>query len=61
MGGIVAELSKRGAFGSFSEERMHLVLEVMWNKVYYVLRESLMITEQLEECCDSKVIHSVLN
>ena len=39
-GNIIAELSKRGTFGGFSEERMQLVLEVMWNTVDYYFRDS---------------------
>ena len=61
MGGIVADLSKRGAFGSSGEKRMQSVLEGMWNMVYYVLRGSWKIAGKLEEWCDSKVIQSVLN
>ena len=40
-GNIVAELLKRGTFGGFSEERMQSVLEGMWNKVEYSLKDSL--------------------
>ena len=39
-GNIVAELRKRGTFGGFSEERMHLVLEGMWDKVEYDLNDA---------------------
>ena len=39
-GNIVAELSKRGTFGGFSEERIQQQLEVMWNKVEYTLKDS---------------------
>ena len=38
--GIVAELSKRGKFGGFSEEGMQSLLEGMWNKVEYALKGS---------------------
>ena len=38
LGNIIADSSKRVIFDSFSEERMQLVLEVMWNKVYYDLK-----------------------
>ena len=37
------------------------MLEVMWNKVEYALKDSRKIAGQLEECSDSKVIQSVLN
>ena len=59
-GNIIADLRKRGAFGSFSEERMQLVLEGMWNKVEYALKDSQKMAGQLEECSDSKVRQSVL-
>ena len=36
---IVAELSKRGTFGGFKEEKMQLLLEVIWNKVEYTLKD----------------------
>ena len=39
-GNIVAELSKRGTFGVFNEERMPSILEGMWNKVEYALKDS---------------------
>ena len=39
LGNIIAELRKRGTFGSFSEERMQSVLEVMWNKVDYSFKD----------------------
>ena len=54
-GNIVAELRKRGTFGSFSEERIQSVLEGMWNKVDYDLRDSQKNSGQLEECSDSKI------
>ena len=38
-GSIVAELRKRGTFGGFSEESMHPLLEGMWNKVEYALKD----------------------
>ena len=38
-GNIIAELRKRGTFGRFSEERMQLLLEVIWNKVEYSLKD----------------------
>ena len=34
---IISDLRKRGTFGSFSEERMQLVLEGTWDKVEYNL------------------------
>ena len=39
-GNIVADLRKRGIFGSFSEERMQSLLEIIWNKVEYALKDS---------------------
>ena len=60
-GNIIAELRKRRIFGGFSEETMFLVLEVMWNKVEYTLKDSQEMAGQLEECSDSKVMQSVLN
>ena len=39
LGNIIAELRKRGTFGRFSEERMQLLLEVIWNKVEYSLKD----------------------
>ena len=40
-GNIIAELRKRGAFCGFSEERMQSILEVIWNKVEYDLKDKL--------------------
>ena len=37
---IVADLRKRGTFGGFSEERMQSLLEIIWNKVEYALKDS---------------------
>ena len=37
---IVAELRKRGTFGGFNEERMQSLLEIIWNKVEYALKDS---------------------
>ena len=48
LGNIVAELRKRGAFGSFSEEMMQSVLEGMWNKVEYALKDSQKLADQLK-------------
>ena len=39
-GNIIADLRKRGLFGGLGEERMQLVLEGMWNKVDYALKDS---------------------
>ena len=61
LGNIIAELRKRGEFGGFSEERMQSVIEGMWNKVDYSLKDSRKMAGQLEECSDSKVTQSVLN
>ena len=59
-GNIVAELRKRGTFGSFCEERIQSVLELMWNKLEYALNNSQKMAGQLEECYDSKGMQSVL-
>ena len=53
-GNIVPELRKRGNFGGFSEERMQSVLEEMWNKVEYDLKDPRKMAGQLEECSDSE-------
>ena len=60
-GNIIEEWSKSGKFGGFSEERMHLLLGGMWNKVEYALKDSQKLAIQLEECSDSKGMQSVLN
>ena len=61
LGNIVAELMRRRPFGGSSEERMQLVLEVMWNKVEYTLKYSRKMACQLEDYPNSKVMQSVLN
>ena len=61
LGNIVAELKNRGTFGSFSEERMHLVLVGMCNKVEYALKNSQKMAGQLEECSDSKGMQKFSN
>ena len=38
-GNILAELSKKGIFGGFSEERMQSLLGGMWNKVEYYFKD----------------------
>ena len=38
-GNIIAELRKRGAFGGFIEESMQLLLEGMWDKEEYALKD----------------------
>ena len=60
-GNIIAELRKSGTFGGFIEESMQLLLEGMWDKVEYALKDSKKSAGQLEECSDSKVIQSVFN
>ena len=60
-GNIVAELRKRVTFGGLSEERMQSLLEGIWNKIDYYLRDSQKLAGQLEECHDSKGMQSVLN
>ena len=37
---IISELRKRGTFVGFSEEIIQSLLEVMWNKVEYALKDS---------------------
>ena len=44
---IVAELRRRGTFGGFSEERMQSLIEGMWNKVEYDLKDSQKAAGQL--------------
>ena len=39
-GNIIAESRKRGTFSGFSEKSMQFVLEVIWNKVEYALKDS---------------------
>ena len=39
-GNIIAELRKKGTFGSFSGDWMQLFLEGMWNKVECALKDS---------------------
>ena len=46
-GNIVAELSKIGNFGGFSEERIQSLLEGIWNKVEYGLKDSQKAAGQL--------------
>ena len=58
---IISDLRKRGKFGGFSEERMQLVLEGIWDKVEYNLKDSQELAGQLEECSDSRVMKSLLN
>ena len=60
-GNIIAELGKSGTFGGFIEESMQLLLEGMWDKVEYALKDSKISAGQLEECSDSKVMQSVFN
>ena len=50
---IVVELrNRRVTFGGFSEDRIQSLLEGMWNKVDYVLKNSQKLTGQLEEWSD---------
>ena len=58
---IIAELRKSRTFGGFIEESMQLLLEGMWDKVEYALKDSKNSAGQLEECSDSKVIQIVFN
>ena len=36
-GNIISELRMRETFGGFSEDRILLLIEVIWNKLEYVL------------------------
>ena len=38
-GDIIIELRKRGTFVGFNEERMQSLLEGIWNKVEYALKD----------------------
>ena len=51
-GNIIAELRKRGTFDGFSEERIKLLLEGMWNNSEYALKDPQKAACQLEECYD---------
>ena len=52
LGNIIAELRKSGTFDSFIEESMQLLLEGMWDKLEYALKDSKKSAGQLEECSD---------
>ena len=52
LGTIFIELRKRVAFGSFGEDRMQSLIEVMWNKLEYAFKNSRKAAGQLEECYD---------
>ena len=60
-GNIIAELMKRLIFGGFIKERMQLLLEGIWDKVEYDLKDSKISAGQMEECSDSKAMQSVFN
>ena len=60
-GNIIEQLSRRGKSVGFSGERMRSLLEGIWNKVEYGLRDSLKSAGLFEECSDPKVMQSVLN
>ena len=40
LGNIIAELRKRGTFGGFSEYIIQSLIEGMWYKVEYALKDS---------------------
>ena len=61
MGNIISDFRNRGFFFIFREERIQLLLEGMWNKVEYALKDSPKLAGQLEECSDSKGMQSALN
>ena len=46
-GNIIAELRKSGTFGGFIEESMQLLLEEMWDKVEYALKDSKKISRSI--------------
>ena len=58
---IIAELRKIGTFGGFSGERMQSLLERIWNKVDYALKDSQKLVGHIEECSNSKVMQIGLN
>ena len=60
-GDIISEFRKRGRFGGVSEYRMQLLLEEIYNKVEYDLKDPKKSAGQLKECSDSKVVQSVFN
>ena len=60
-GNVIAELSKTGNFGIFIEDRIQLLLEGMWDKVDYALKDSKKSAGQLEECSDSKGMQNLFN
>ena len=60
-GNIIADLRKSRTFGGFIEESMQFLLEGMWDKVEYALKDSKKSAGQLEECYDSKLMQSVFN
>ena len=45
----------------FNGQRMQQLIEGIWNKVDYDFKYSRKAAGQLEECCDSKGMQSVLN
>ena len=47
LGNIILELRERVKFGGFSEERMQLVNEGMWNNIEYALKDSQKMAGQL--------------
>ena len=49
LGNIIAKQRKRVIFHGFSDERMQLVLEVMWNNVEYDLKYLQKMEGQLED------------
>ena len=59
-GNIIAELSKSGTL-AVSLESMQLLLEGMWDKVEYALKDSKKSASQLEECSHSKVMQKLFN
>ena len=60
-GNIIVELRKIGTFCGVIEESIQLLLEGIWDKVEYALRDLKKSAGQLEECSDSKVMQSVFN
>ena len=55
-GNIIAYFRKSGTFGGFIGESMQLLLEGIWYKVEYALKDSKKSAGQLEEYSYSKLM-----
>ena len=51
---IIAWCRKRVKFGGFTEDMMQFLLERIWNKLQYALKDPRKLSGQLEECSDLK-------